>query len=130
MYLYEKKWQQAADMLKDVNGPNPGVAASSYGYSLLPKFSDLWKPSNKFNSESVVEFVHTSTSNGGWSDAGASEGNLICIISGPRGYSVVKDSVAPDYYSGYSFLMFTKDFATAMYGDPAMARPLPIWTAL
>jgi len=118
MYLYEKKWQPAADMLKDVNGTNPGVTPSIYGYSLLPKFSDLWKPSNKFNSESVVEFVHTSTSNGGWSDAGASEGNLICIISGPRGYSVVKDSVAPDYYSGYSFLMFTKDFANAMYGDP------------
>ena len=118
MYLYEKKWQQAADLLKDVNGPNPGVAPSTYGYALLPNFGDLWKSANKFNSESVVEYVHTNTSNGNWNDAGASEGNLICIITGPRGYSVVKDSVAPDYFSGYSFLMFTQDFANLMHGDP------------
>src|SRR5262249_4077162 len=73
IYLYEKKWQQAADMLKDVNGTNPGVSPSIYGYSLLPNFANLWKSSSKFNSESVVEFVHSTQSNGGWSDAGASD---------------------------------------------------------
>lgn len=117
MYLYEKKWQQAADMLKDVNGVTPGGAASIYGYSLMPNFADLWKSKNKFNSESVVEYVHSSLSNGSWSDAGASEGNLICIITGPRGYSQLKPA-APDYFSGYSFLVFTKDFANFMHGDP------------
>ncbi|HEY4064479.1 MAG TPA: RagB/SusD family nutrient uptake outer membrane protein [Puia sp.] len=115
--LYEKKWQAAAAMFADVNGTNPGVAPSIYGYSLMPNFGDLWLSKNKFNSESVVEFVHSALSNGGWSDAGASEGNLICITTGPRGYSQLKPT-APDYFSGYSFLVFTKDFATFMYGDP------------
>lgn len=117
MYLYEKKWQQAAAMFADVNGPTPGGAASVYGYSLMPNFGDLWLSKNKFNSESVVEFVHSALSNGGWSDAGASEGNLICITTGPRGYTQ-KVPAAPDYFSGYSFLVFTKDFASFMYGDP------------
>jgi hypothetical protein len=50
----------------------------------MPNFADLWKTSSKFNSESVIELVHASTSNGGWGDAGASEGNLLSIITGPR----------------------------------------------
>lgn len=116
--LYEKKWQAAADQFRDVNGDNPGVTASMYGYKLLPNYADLWKPSNKFNSESVVEFVHSAKSNGTWTDAGASEGNLLCITTGPRSYSQIK-STAPDYFSGYSFLVFTKDFAqNVMRGDP------------
>jgi len=116
--LYEKKWQAAADQFADVNGPDPGNAPSTYGYKLLGNYADLWNPKNKFNSESVIEFVHSSQSNGGWSDAGASEGNLLCITTGPRGYSQLKPA-APDYFSGYSFLVFTKDFAqNVMHGDP------------
>jgi hypothetical protein len=117
MLLYEKKWAAAAALFADVNGPNPGVSPSTYGYSLMPNFGDLWLSKNKFNSESVVEFVHSALSNGGWGDAGASEGNLICITTGPRGYSQ-KVPTAPDYFSGYSFLVFTKAFANFMYGDP------------
>jgi hypothetical protein len=116
--LYEKKWQAAADAFHDVNGDNPGVTPSIYGYKLLANYADLWKPSNKFNTESIVEFVHSAKSNGGWSDAGASEGNLLCITTGPRGYSQL-NATAPDYFSGYSFLVFTKDFAqNVMHGDP------------
>ncbi|HVW59582.1 MAG TPA: RagB/SusD family nutrient uptake outer membrane protein [Puia sp.] len=119
--LYEKKWQAAADQLKDVNGPNPGTTPSVYGYSLLPNYADLWKTANKFNSESVIEFVHTTKSNGGWSDAGATEGNLNCITSGPRSYSP-KITTAPDYYPGYGFLIFKKDFAeNVIHGDPRYA---------
>lgn len=118
--LYEKKWKEAADQFAIVNGPNPGVAPSVYGYKLLPNFADLWKSSNKFNSESVIEFVHSSQSNGGWSDAGASEGNLLCIITGPRGYSQLQPA-APDYFSGYSFLVFTKAFYDFIKNDPRSA---------
>jgi len=118
--LYEKKWQAAADQLAVVNGPTPGGAASIYGYKLVSNFADLWNPNNKFNSESVIEFVHSGKSNGGWADAGASEGNLLCITTGPRSYSQVKPE-APDYFSGYSFLVFTKDFATFLHGDPRYA---------
>lgn len=116
--LYEKKWQAAADQFADVNGPDPGNAASTYGYKLLANYGDLWNTKNKFNTESVIEFVHSSQSNGGWADAGASEGNLLCITTGPRGYSQLK-TTAPDYFSGYSFLVFTKDFAqNVMHSDP------------
>jgi hypothetical protein len=115
--LYEKKWQAAADQFAAVNGTAPGVSPSTYGYKLMPNYGDLWLSKNKFNSESVVEFVHSALSNGGWGDAGASEGNLICITTGPRGYSQLK-TTAPDYFSGYSFLVFTKNFATFMHGDP------------
>lgn len=118
MYLYEKKWADAATLLGDVNGAMSGTTfTSQYGYKLLANYGDLWLSKNKFNSESVVEFVHSAVSNGGWSDAGASDGNLICITTGPRGYAT-KNSTAPDYFSGYSFLVFTKDFANFMYGDP------------
>jgi len=121
--LYEKKWQAAATQFAIVNGTNPGVSPSVYGYKLLANFADLWKSSNKFNSESIIEFVHSSQSNGGWSDAGASEGNLLCIITGPRGYTQKQPS-APDYFSGYSFLVFTKDFYNFMKGDPRLGATI------
>ena len=119
IYLYEKKWDLAAQMFADVNGTASGTTfTSKYGYKLLSNYGDLWLSKNKFNSESVVEFVHSALSNGGWGDAGASDGNLICITTGPRGYSQ-KVAGAPDYFSGYSFLVFTADFAQkVMYGDP------------
>ncbi|MGC4099703.1 RagB/SusD family nutrient uptake outer membrane protein [Ferruginibacter sp.] len=118
--LYEKKWQAAADQFAVVNGTNPGVSPSVYGYKLLANYADLWKSSNKFNSESVIEFVHSAISNGGWGDAGASEGNLLCITTGPRGYSQLSPT-APDYFSGYSFLVFTKPFFDFIHFDPRNA---------
>jgi hypothetical protein len=124
--LYEKKWQAAADQLADVNGPTPGAGASTYGYKLLPNFADLWKSSNKFNSESVIEFVHSSKSNGNWTDASATEGNMLCITTGPRSYSRVKgDTTAPDFVGGYGFLIFSENFAkNVMYGDPRYAATI------
>jgi hypothetical protein len=121
--LYEKKWQAAADQFAVVNGTAPGVSASVYGYKLLPNFADLWKTSNKFNSESIVEFVHSTNSNGGWGDAGASEGNLLDIITGPRGYSQLATS-APDYFSGYSFLVVTKAASDFLHFDPRYAASI------
>jgi hypothetical protein len=67
----------------------------------------------------VIEFVHSSISNGGWGDAGASEGNLLCITTGPRGYSQLSPT-APDYFSGYSFLVFTKSFFDFIHFDPRL----------
>ena len=52
--LYEKKWQASADQFAVVNGTAPGVSASVYGYKLVPNFADLWKTTNRFNSESVI----------------------------------------------------------------------------
>lgn len=118
--LYEKKWQAAADQFAIVNGPTPGSANPTYGYKLLDNYNDLWKVSNRFNTESIVEFVHGTTSNGAWSDAGQSEGNLLSIITGPRGYAQLAPS-APDYFSGYSFLVFTKAYFDFIHNDPRNA---------
>jgi hypothetical protein len=115
--MYQEKWQPAADQFAVVNGTNPGVTPSIYGYRLLPNYADLWRTNNKFNTESVIELTHSANSNGGWGDAGASEGNLLCIITGPRGYSQL-NATAPDYFSGYSFLVFTKAFFDFIHFDP------------
>lgn len=116
--LYQKKWQAAADQFAPVNGTAPGVSPSVYGYKLVPNYADLWKTSNKFNSEAVIEFVHTTKSNGGWGDAGASEGNLLCITTGPRGYVQLDATKAPDYFAGYSFLVVTKAASDFIHFDP------------
>ncbi|WP_025145284.1 RagB/SusD family nutrient uptake outer membrane protein [Pedobacter jeongneungensis] len=116
VYMWEKKYQLAADQFAIVNGPTPGQANPTYGYKLLPNFADLWKVPNKFNSESILEIVHTGASLGNWNDAGATEGNLLNIITGPRGYN--PNAAAPDYYSGYSFLVFTKAFFDFIHFDP------------
>lgn len=118
--LYQKKWQLAADQFAIVNGTAPSVSPSVYGYKLVPNYADLWKPTNKFNSESIIEFVHSGKSNGNWSAAGNSEGNLLSITTGPRGYSKTLPT-APDYFSGYSFLVFTKEFFDFIHFDPRNA---------
>ena len=121
--LFEKKWQAAANQFVDVNGPTPGVTPSIYGYKLLSNYADLWKSANRFNTESVIELVHSSKSNGGWADAGASEGNLLCITTGPRSYSRINgDTTAPDFVGGYGFLIISDNFAkNVMSGDPRYA---------
>lgn len=117
VYLQQAKYAQAAAQFAIVNGTTPGQANATYGYKLLTNFADLFKVSNKFNSESVLEIAHANSSNGSWNDAGQSEGNLLNIIVGPRGYKPVLAS-APDYYSGYSFLVFTKEFFDFIHFDP------------
>lgn len=116
VYLWQGKNAQAAEQLALVNGTTPGQANSVYGYRLLSNYGDLFKVANKFNAESILEIVHSNSSNGGWNDAGASEGNLLNIITGPRGYK--PGPGAPDYYSGYSFLLFTKEFFDFIHFDP------------
>ena len=59
-------------------------------------------------------------SNGNWGDAGNSEGNLLSITTGPRGYSKTMPT-APDYFRGYSFLVFTKEFFDFIHFDPRNA---------
>jgi tetratricopeptide (TPR) repeat protein len=120
VYLWQKKYQQAADLFKTVNGDDPAVGNPTYGYKLLANFADLWKVKNKFNTESILEIVKVTTSNGNWDNAGASEGNLNNITTGPRSYKVIKAG-APDYYPGYSFLVFSKAFFDFIHFDPRNA---------
>jgi len=117
VYLNENKGALAAAQLAEVNGTPGGT--SQYGYSLLPNYSDLWVVANKFNSESILYTSHTNTGLGGWGNwgSGSDEGNTICVMVGPRGYSRVA-SPAPDLPSGWSFNVFTQDFYDVIKSDP------------
>lgn len=117
VYLYEGKNSLAASEFADVNGTPGGT--SMYGYKLLSKFSDLWVISNKFNSEAIIEIMHTDKSNADWGfwGGGADEGNSVNIMVGPRGYGR-EDLTLPDYVSGWSFNPVTPSLYNAMKGDP------------
>lgn len=118
--LTEGKFAPAAIQLAIVNGPTPGQANPTYGYKLIPNYADLFLIANKFNTESILEMVHSRNSNGDWGNAGASEGNLLGVVSGIRGYTPLAAG-APDYYPGYGFLKFTKDFFNLIHFDPRNA---------
>ncbi|WP_426667679.1 RagB/SusD family nutrient uptake outer membrane protein [Mucilaginibacter sp. McL0603] len=111
VYLYEKKWAQAATIFADVNGTPGGV--STYGYKLLANYGDIFSPSNKFNSESIFELVHSGQQNYSWSNWDQFKSNIYTQMIGPRSYS------GPIYYSGgYGFNPVSTQLAAAMKGDP------------
>ena len=117
VYLYEGKNSQAAAELAEVNGTPGGTSA--YGYKLLDNFADLWKISNTFNSESILEIIHTDKSNADWGfwGSGADEGNTVNVMVGPRSYTKLDDN-APDYASGWSFNVITQSLYDVLSGDP------------
>lgn len=118
VYLYDNKNSLAAAQFQEVNG-TPGQA-SQYGYKLLTNFADLWKFTNKFNTESILECLHSSAANSDWGfwGSGRDEGNTANIMVGPRSYSRPAGSTAPDLPSGWSFNVWTQDFYDAIKDDP------------
>lgn len=119
VYLYDNKKAEAAAQFLQVNGPTPGQP-NQYGNRLLPKFSDLWVFTNKFNAESILECVHTNQSNADWGFWGSSadEGNTAAQMVGPRSYQKT-GPLAPDIYtSGWSFNPWTQDFYDLIKNDP------------
>jgi len=117
VYLYENKGSLAAAQLAEVNGTPGGT--NPYGYKLLTNYSDLWVVANKMNSESILVTCHTNLGLSGWGNwgSGTDEGNTVCVMVGPRGYSKVA-STAPDIPSGWSFNVFTQDFYDVIKTDP------------
>src|SRR5690606_22045186 len=114
VYLQQEKFAEAAAVFAEVNG-DPG-GTSKYGYRLLDNFGDLFKTSNEYNSESIMDISYTFTSAGAWGDMEGAEGNFLNIMIGPRSYA--PGSGAPDYVSGWGFLPVTDGLAAAMQGDP------------
>jgi hypothetical protein len=98
---------EAANILEDVNKPG-----NIYGYGLLPNYGDIFRPDNKFHSESIFEIVHTSTANNGWGNWPNFEGNVAVQMFGARAY------VGPIYESGWGFNPLTPSLVTALRGDP------------
>ena len=125
VYLYDNKKTEAAAQLALVNGLTPGQP-NQYGNKLLPKFSDLWVFTNKFNAESILEAVHSNQSNADWGFWGSSfdEGNSADEMVGPRSYVRV-DPSAPDIYTGgWSFNVWTQDFYDFIKNDPRFSATI------
>ncbi|KUJ63418.1 carbohydrate-binding protein SusD [Flavobacteriaceae bacterium CRH] len=128
VYLYDNKKPEAAIELAKVNGTTPGQP-SSYGYNLMPKFSDLWNHANKFNTESIFEIAYTDKSNADWGnfERGDDEGNVAAQLMGIRDYTRKTAGIAallPDYINGWGFMVVTNDLRTALLGDPRYASTI------
>jgi starch-binding outer membrane protein, SusD/RagB family len=122
VYLYDNKKVEASAVLAEVNGI-PGQA-NQYGNKLLTNFADLWLVSNKFNSESIFEIVHTNGSLAGWDNvntSGTNEGNTFNQMVGPRAGSFKSNGVSDspeDIAGGYGFNPITVDLYSAIKTDP------------
>lgn len=110
VYLYQDKFGDAATQLAKVNG-TPG-ATSQYGYRLLTNYADLWLVNNKFNAESIFEVNHSAAGNGSWDNIGATEGNVLTQMVGPRGYA------GPIYNAGWGFNPITEELREVLHFDP------------
>ncbi len=117
--LYREKFTAAAAALAEVNG-TPGQL-TSYGNKLLDNFADLWKVSNKHNSESILEINFTGNSAGTWGCIACTEGNLLNIMSAPRNYTIIEANKAPTYVSGWGFFVVTKELQSFMKNDTRYA---------
>lgn len=124
--LYREKFTEAAAELAIVNGTTPGQPTATYGYDLLENFSDLFKMNNKFNKESIFEISYTNTSAGNWGCPGCTEGNILNVMAGPRGFKVKSgfEGQVPNYVSGWSFFPITPGLVSVMDGDPRFSATI------
>ncbi len=100
----ESRMLEAAALFEAVN--------SSSNYHLLADFGQIFRPDNKFNSESIFEIVHTSKAMSGWESWPNFEGNVYTQMCGPRAYT------GPTYVAGYGFNPITLDLVNVMKNDP------------
>ena len=86
VYLYDKKYTQAATELAIVNG-TPGGTTATYGYHLQSNFGQIFSPDNKFNSESIFEWNFTPNQAYTWNNWNSFKGDVYTQMVGPRNYS-------------------------------------------
>jgi len=109
--LYQKKWVESAKQLAEVNGTPGGT--SKYGYKLLTKYSDIFVPTNKFHTESILEIAHTSlAATPGSTPIPQREGLFAALMTGPRSYS------GPTYSPGFGLAPITLNLYNAIRPDP------------
>ena len=123
VYLYDGRNAEAAAQLAEVNGVPGGT--SKYGYKLLSNFKDLWVHTNKFNTESIIEDVHTDTGRADWGGLGfGTEGNVLNIMVGIRDYTRTANSTAPDYFPGWGVNTVTQNLYDVMKTDPRFSATI------
>jgi starch-binding outer membrane protein, SusD/RagB family len=103
----DSRLAEAAALLEDVN-----KVGNEYGYALQSNYGNIFRPDNKFNSESIFEIVHTSASKQDWGAWGRFEGNVGVQMFGMRTF------VGPTYVAGWGFNPLTEKLVTALTGDP------------
>lgn len=111
IYLYQEKFQDAADMLKNV------VDLEGDVYQLEDDFDKIWKASGENGPESIFEIQYSSiTERGDWNWGRANEGNIDVQMSGPR----MTDTDTLN--SGWGFDMVTQDLISAYRSEDDSAR--------
>ncbi|MGC4232987.1 MAG: RagB/SusD family nutrient uptake outer membrane protein [Niabella sp.] len=110
VYLYQSKWQDAALVLKEVNGV-PG-AENPYGYRLLSDFAAIFRPDNKFHTESILEISHNAGTFGSFGNPRNIEGLIASVMVGPRSYS------GELFVFGWGGCPVIPAFAEQMWSDP------------
>jgi len=126
IYLYNKKYSDAAAQFEMVNGTPGGT--SQYGYKLVANYADLWVIDNKFTTESILEVMHTNKGNSDWSfwgqgkDEGNSVNQMIGIISYGKKVPALgaPANTAPEMVSGWGFNPMTEDLFNFLQGDPRL----------
>jgi starch-binding outer membrane protein, SusD/RagB family len=88
-YLYQEKFQEAANVLEDlINDGN---------YSLVSDYAKIFEHEGENGTESVFEIQYTDVEGAGFGCLQCSEGNVAVGFSGVRGYE------GPLYSPGFSF---------------------------
>ena len=104
IYLYQNKFQQAANVLDNVI--NDG------NYSLVSDYATIFENNNENNVESVFEIQYTDTQGAGFECLQCSEGNVAVGFNGIRNFN------GPLFDSGYSFNIPTSEaFNSYQPGD-------------
>ncbi len=108
------KMAEAASLFEDVN-----KVGNAYGYKLLPVFADIFKPDNKFNSESILEIPHSNLAAwGDWGWINGGEGNVAPQFVGMNSYN------GDTYSSGWGFCPVTLDLVNALKDDPRFSATI------
>jgi hypothetical protein len=88
-------------------------------YRLEANYADIFKPTNKFGVESVLEIVHSGIQRGGWENFNNfTEGNYSVQFFG------IRDFVGAEFASGWGFCPVSEDLYNFMKTDPRFAHTI------
>jgi tetratricopeptide (TPR) repeat protein len=108
VYLYQDKFEEAADVLDEIINDGP--------YSLNPDFAGLFRSANESsNSETVFDIEYVGAEGGGYGCFVCLEGFVAVGFHGIRGYE------GPTYAAGNSYNLPTQDLVDEFeVGDPRL----------